>query len=257
MGAATSTPAPKLRILHLFLWTMATALLLVAIRSVLNVPHHSPDRGMALRALYGAYSVIGGVFVAGLLHWLVAVAPSIARHCQPREAWGLHPGHWLLLLGGIETVCAHLTAWSLRLLGHPRELLVTATFVLASYTVSTLATAALWIHLVRRADWSGTWRIAFVVLGLVRIMCCFASPWCSAVNVIASADLVANELELNDLIIPITIPTVVFAGLFLVAPIDDWRRGVSRDLFHWIGMGATQLLLVWIWCWAAVASSIQ
>ena len=60
-------PPPMLRILHLILWTAGTALVLFAIRPAFDsLPHPSLARSAILRAVYGGYSVVAGVFVAGL-----------------------------------------------------------------------------------------------------------------------------------------------------------------------------------------------
>ncbi|HUE70480.1 MAG TPA: hypothetical protein VMP01_06275 [Pirellulaceae bacterium] len=257
MRADASLTPPKLRIVHLFLWTAAAALVLLVIRPALEEPHGSLHRATMFRALYAAYSVIGGVFVAGLLYWMFAIGPRIVLARAPTESWGRHPGHWLLLLGGIETVCGHLAALVLRLFGQPREFPDIGAFFVAGYLVSTLVTVALWIHLAWRADWSATWRIGVLVLAFMRTVCCFASPWGSSAAVIGSANFVANEMERSDLVIPLTLPTIAFAGLFLVAPLDDWRRSTPRDLFHYVGLVSTLLLFVWIWCWAGVVSWVH
>jgi hypothetical protein len=60
-------PSPKLRILHLVLWTAATALVLLVIRPALEEHHGSPDRAAMFRLLYGAYSMIAGVFVGRVM----------------------------------------------------------------------------------------------------------------------------------------------------------------------------------------------
>lgn len=255
MNAAAPVTAPRLSIHHLLLWTAATAVTLVTMpRGELVYGSHPTP---VLRFLQAAYGVIAGVFVAAFLYWAIAIAPKVLSRRRQSEDWGAHPGHWLLLLGGLEAISSHAAALLLRPIAYFDRSVELEAFIGVTFLLSMIVTAGVWLLMARFADWSAKWRIAFGVLAFQRFVCCFGSPWSSSAAVIASADYVSGEFTWGDLVVPVALSTILFAVHFLVALLDDWWSATRRDLFHFVGIGATTVLLVWIWCWAAVVQFVS
>ena len=231
--SAVSSPANRLAIAHLLLWTATTAL---AIGTIMPDPVDAPapsDMPAEFRAYQDrqeqqwrvATVLTGPVLGAGL----AALAIAAWRRLRHEPDFPTQPGHWILMIVGMCTVVAmelHLI-YRVRLDGLYSDLvripLIFVFWVTLVVPVITLAVA--YYRVAEPLRWKRVFAIAGASLGLFFLGPCCLPPL-SPAQFIMLAIFYATPISM------------------MVAAVLDVRSGRTYDVFHWVGVVAVPALAV-------------
>jgi len=238
---------------HFFLWTFASALLAASTRRPEYMHELSAWDERAFLALNGLYCLVAGPFVGASLWFIFLALPRrlYRGHWQPTSL-GSQPGHWLLVIGGMETLGAF-ASFPLSLLrvregvgsGGTYEIaMLWVPAYLAGLTLSFFA----WNRCTKDETIPQEWSILFWTAAVARMVCCLANPWSAPVALLS-----ARIARLGGApVVPwpaFLLVSVVGLVLISIAVIADIRSGRRRDAFHWLGSLGTSAILLYPFLW--------
>lgn len=192
----------RLQIIHLLLWTTATALVLAIDRKTSEPSNGELGKFPLIMAL--GYSPLIG---AGLAAWML----MFWRVWSDGPRFPSQPGHWLLLLTGIAGVVQQLV----------RVMLATSAAGTASIqawlAIRLLGiVAAIVVYVLAIRESSGIWRSVF---------------WLGLIANVASLLLTCAGFFHGE-----SLMAWLLTAVILIATVVDFRAGTRRDYLHWLGI---------------------
>jgi hypothetical protein len=235
-GEATVEQRFRLSLAHLLLWTMTTAVALFLLRPTVSTdkkPFDAAEESTHAAALLPAVvtvavaPVYGAAILAGAMAlWAALLGQGTLRVRQP--------GHWLLLIVGVQFLGVALYAWGIRLLQASSDL--PDKYTIPGVVLIASGTALFWLLLLllfltaTQVQKPLRWKIAFRLLAATyctSTLCCCFSPFEPWPLPIVSAPLL-----------------LAFLASTLIAAVMDLGRGERRDLRHWLGVVAAWSMVV-------------
>ncbi len=215
---------PQFGIIHLFLWTTVTAVLLS-----IELPLWADElpRGGFIGYLWQKVSIILSSIMGAAELVAAGVLLRARCHTMPRR---LQPGHWLVLIGAL-TMILHLAVWgTVRLVFDDwraaGEIGFFASSIPAAAAVAVFALAAVML----RDAWR--WKILFGATALVK-----AAAFAVALLLLADR-LLSHQFSFmlyNALTLAAYLPAFVVI-LLVAAVVLDLPRRAERDWVHWLGV---------------------
>jgi len=229
-----SVETPRLRILHLMLWTLCSAVYLTLIRAIYALQGDMPNRYVAIQH---ASSVVRGIITGAVLTGAIVLVSTRVRTGPPMLR---QPGHWLLFISAI-----------LNLIQLPLLILVlllqdfasSGTFHYLIYGVVFLFPPIAYSVAARHSR-ARRWKILFVALAAVSL-----TYFLYFLSVALSID---GRFGYGVSIFA-SIPTwgsLLLAAAVLVVSLADWMAGRRYDWLHWTGVTthvmAASLTMLWM-----------
>jgi hypothetical protein len=246
-------PPYRLRVWHFFLWTFASALIAAVTRRPEYMRELSPADERSYLILSSIYSLISGPFVAASLWFLLFAIPRrLFFHIWRRTSLGSQPGHWLLLIGGMETLgglaSLHLSMWRTTINNGADGFPNTGFIWILAYLSGLILTFFAWNRCTADKTLSWEWSILFWAGAAGRILCCFCNPWFMPLMLLSGR--VATLRGAQTLPGEISVFIAIVGGLLIgTAVLSDRRGSQGRDAFHWLGVIATLAIFLYPFCW--------
>lgn len=243
-------PPYRLRLWHFFLWTFASALIAAVTRRPEYMRELTPADERSYLFLTGVYGLISGPFVAASLWFFVIAIPRrlFFGKWLP-SSLGSQPGHWLLLIGGMETLAGlssyYLSAGRGGYDNGPELLLIWGPAYLAGMILAFFA----WNRCTKDKTISAEWSVLFWSGAVVRMVCCFGNPWFLPLMFLSGRVAMLRGIPVlsGEFAIVVTAIALVLLG---AAVLSDVRGNKQRDAFHWLGVAATLSIFTFpmLWC---------
>jgi hypothetical protein len=224
---------PQFGIIHLMLWTAATAVLLklyLALTGELNAQMPAGYYWMsrvstALQAIVWASALVGSGVLIRLRFYTMLTR--------------LQPGHWLVLIATLEFVVLLVTLSIYWLLKSVEGVGMTAWILIVQALMSSLVAAPAVLAFVKLRD-TKRWKI-FMGVKAVAAVATVALTVLFTINVFFRTSLYSpggsSFLWMNAISVCMGICYVAVFIMFVVAvALDLWRRA-ARDWLHWLGVG--------------------
>jgi hypothetical protein len=246
-------PPYRLRLWHLFLWTFASALIAALMRRPGYMRELTVADERAYLVLNGVYCLIAGPFVGASLWFIfVAIPRRMFLGKWLHSSLGSQPGHWLLLIGGMETLGGFASVpLSLVRVSTSNGANNTYEIVMLwvpAYLAGLLLAFFAWNRCTKDKTLAIHWSVLFWTGAVARMLCCLSNPWSAPLALLSAR--VASLGGMSVVPWPGFLFMAIF-GLVLLgnAAVADARSGKRQDAFHWLGVAATAAILIYPLFW--------
>jgi len=238
-----------LRLWHFFLWTFASALIAAVTRRPDYMRELVESNERSYLILNGTYCLIAGPLVAAGL-WCLGVAIPYRLYTGHwlHNSLGSQPGHWLLLIGGMETLAGLASYCPSSWRGPDSREEMAVTWGIA-YLVGMILAFYSWNRCTKNKTISAPWSALFWTGAVVRMVCCFGNPWFLPLMLLGGrlAMLRGTPVESAEFMKAVSAIAIV---LLSASVVTDLRGKSRRDIFHWIGVLVTLAIFLYpiLWC---------
>ena len=242
-------PPYRLRLWHFFLWTFASALVAAVTRRPDYMRELVESNERSYLILNATYCLIACPLVAAGLWFLGFALPYrlYAGHWL-HNSLGSQPGHWLLLIGGMETSAGLVSYCPSSWRGPDNREAMAVTWGIA-YLVGMILAFHAWNRCTKDKTISAPWSALFWTGAVVRMVCCFGNPWFLPLMLLGGrlAMLRGTPVESAEFMKAVSTIAIVLLSASVVA---DLRGKSRRDIFHWIGVVVTLAVFLYpiLWC---------
>lgn len=199
--------------------------------------------------LNGTYCLIAGPLVGASLWFFGIAVPYRLYYGKWRHtSLGSQPGHWLLLIGGMETV-AGLVSYipsSWRGAEHREEIALTWGI---AYLVGMVLAFYGWNRCTKDNTISAAWSTLFWTGAVVRMVCCFGNPWFLPLMLLGGRLAMLRGIPVQSAWFMQGVSAIALV-LLVAGVISDFVGKSRRDTFHWLGIIVTLAVILYPYLWA-------